>query len=342
MANDAVKAHTVAIDRIRRRHRSPVPHEGDNGLFSQSWFPICLSNEVAQGQVIGRDFLDGRVVVYRGEDGVARVMSAYCPHVGADLSVGAVIGNRLQCAFHRWEYDAEGWCAKTGVGDPPPPTACLFKFPVIERFGIVWVFNGEQPLWDLFDFDTPDEQLAYTAFYADLYTCDGWIFAANTPDIQHIKAVHGIRFLTDDPHAVVQWEPYGFRMKISARHQHDEAIEWNVGIRGSSTYIQEGTVDGWWLGVFAGFSLPRPGAHRPFMAICVHKGDGSPESERQVQERLEFGKQLLSRTAFEDKPILDNIHYTAGTLTRGDLTLGRYIEMLRKYPRAHPSADFIK
>ena len=78
----------------------PIPAEGEDGLFSQSWFPVCLSTEVPVGTIIGRDFLDGRVIVYRGQDGVARIQSAYCPHLGADLWVGKLVGDRVQCTFH--------------------------------------------------------------------------------------------------------------------------------------------------------------------------------------------------------------------------------------------------
>ena len=54
----------------RKRFRAvPIPAEGENGLFTESWFPICPSFEVPPGKVIGRTFLDGRVVVYRTEDG---------------------------------------------------------------------------------------------------------------------------------------------------------------------------------------------------------------------------------------------------------------------------------
>lgn len=327
--------------RVRKRFVNPVPMEGDDGLFSQTWFPLALSGDVAVGQVIGRDFLDGRVVVYRGDNGEIRVMSAYCPHVGADLAVGKVIGNNLQCAFHKWEYDQDGWCAKTGVGDPAPKAACLFLFPAVERFGIIWAFNGDQPLWDLFDFAVPDETLTFRPFKTDLYTCDPWIFAANTPDIQHIKAVHGIRFKIPDPHDAVAWEPYGFRMRIEAIHQFGEELDWNVGIRGTSTFIQEGSVNGWWMGVIAGFSCPRPGTHEVFLAIAVENSDGTPEGDALVAERLTFGAELLARTAAEDKPILDSIHYKPGALTRADKSLARWLDMVRSYPRAHPSKDFI-
>ena len=103
--------------RLRGRH---VPAEGEGGLFSEGWYPVCLSGEVGVGKVVGRPFLDGRVIVYRGGDGVVRVNSAYCMHVGADLSVGKVIDNGIQCPFHGWGYDGAGRCVQTGAPSPGP------------------------------------------------------------------------------------------------------------------------------------------------------------------------------------------------------------------------------
>jgi phenylpropionate dioxygenase-like ring-hydroxylating dioxygenase large terminal subunit len=64
--------------------------------FDQCWYPLALSSELDQGQVLGRDFLSGRVVLYRTTDGKAHVLSAYCRHLGADLSVGTVVGDELR------------------------------------------------------------------------------------------------------------------------------------------------------------------------------------------------------------------------------------------------------
>ena len=72
-----------------------MPPEGENGLFSQDWFAICLSDEVERGQCIGPEFLGGHVVVFRGEDGSAHVVSGYCPHLGTDLALGKVVENAL-------------------------------------------------------------------------------------------------------------------------------------------------------------------------------------------------------------------------------------------------------
>jgi nitrite reductase/ring-hydroxylating ferredoxin subunit len=68
------------------------------------------------------------------------VLSAYCPHTGADLAAGKVVGSRT-CAASR-EYDG-GVCRKL-YSDPPPKNARLFRFPR-RKFGLVWVSTATSP-----------------------------------------------------------------------------------------------------------------------------------------------------------------------------------------------------
>src|SRR5260370_41806667 len=89
-----------AVTNPRRRHLGKaIPAEGENGLFSESWFPICLSTSLLPGKVLGVDFLGGRVVAVLTLSGTAQGLSAFCAHLGADLSVGDVDGETLRCAF---------------------------------------------------------------------------------------------------------------------------------------------------------------------------------------------------------------------------------------------------
>ena len=50
-------------------------------------------------------------MLFRGDDGCARVFDAHCPHLGAHLGFGGrVCGDGIACPFHGWRFDgAAGW-----------------------------------------------------------------------------------------------------------------------------------------------------------------------------------------------------------------------------------------
>lgn len=313
-----------------------IPAEGENGVFTQSWYAMALSREVAIGQVVGRDFLDGKIVLFRGANGRAVAMSAYCPHVGADLSVGEVIGNNLRCAFHHWQYDQDGRCVKTGIGDKPPKGACLFVFPTQERFGIIWVFNGETPLFDLPDFPYPDDALEMSHPYApEQLNTDPWVFCANTPDRQHAVAVHKMKYVEEDFHKNFTWDKFGFTFTYAGLDQDDIPMETTLAIRGTTVFYRSGRHGEFWRGSIVGFGLPRPGKLTMHSTNLVLKGP-------KAQAQLERTNAVSRRTLSEDRDIINTIHYRAGLLTAADKSLSRFLAYVRKYPRAHPSADFIR
>src|SRR5437867_10950328 len=125
-----------------------MPVLGSDG-YDQTWYSIVLSREVGIGQFVAREFLDGRVIVYRGESGRVSVLSAYCRHLGADLSLGTVVGDELRCAFHHWQYGADGTCTRIPVADRIPSGVALYRFPCAEAWDLVWAFNGPEPLFDV-------------------------------------------------------------------------------------------------------------------------------------------------------------------------------------------------
>ena len=100
--------------------------------FHQSWFPVALAGDIGPGRATGRDFLGTRVVVYRDAAGKAVVQGAYCPHLGADLSVGEVVDGQIRCAYHHWRFDGGGRCVDIPAGDRIPPAARIPTYPSAE------------------------------------------------------------------------------------------------------------------------------------------------------------------------------------------------------------------
>jgi nitrite reductase/ring-hydroxylating ferredoxin subunit len=320
-----------------RRSLAP-PTEGEDGLFTQSWFAICLSTDVLPGDFAGFDFLGGRVIVMRDEAGTASVLSAYCPHMGADLCGGEMVEGAVRCPFHHWRFGPDGKCVATGSGDPVPPTAKLFRFPTVEKYGLVFAFNGTEPSFDLPDLPKAPEGLIWKVGEWNIrMPVDPWVICCNTPDMQHINVVHGIAF-DREPHDHVAWTPHSMLYRLQGANREGLRLEFEVGIFGTSVYWQHGELGGRWFGFVAPMGLPRPGESRLFFAVAVEDDPSNPEA---AQAFLDSMYDLEVSVATEDLPIVERARFRPGTLTRSDRSLARFLQYLREYPRAHPSADFI-
>ena len=87
-------------------------------VVTKGWYLVCRSREIKRGKLKSFDLCGQRVVIFRGEDGEVRCLDAFCSHMGADLGIGRVIDNSVQCFFHHWRYDGEGTCVEIPCGEP--------------------------------------------------------------------------------------------------------------------------------------------------------------------------------------------------------------------------------
>ena len=51
---------------------------------------------------------------------------------------------------------------------------------------------------------------------------------------------------------------------------------------------------------------------------------------------------MEQRVVLDDVVNMKTIHFQPGTLSYSDLTLSRFFDYMRAFPRAHPSGDFIR
>ncbi|NJS13840.1 MAG: Rieske 2Fe-2S domain-containing protein [Sphingopyxis sp.] len=344
MLQQVAEGGSHSQNRPHKRIEIPMPVEGEGGLFTQSWYAVAMASELGAGEVIGKQFLDGRIAIYRTDEGVARVVSAFCPHLGARLDKGAVVGDRIQCPFHRFEYNGEGRCVATGIGAAPPPTARLFNFPTVERFGFIWAFNGEEPLWQLPDFAFPDDELIFkTIDYGDV-PADPYVLCCNTPDYHHYRTVHQIDWAhpDPDPRKDFRWTDHSFQFDLDGTHWDNLPMKFTFGIYSTSLFFQQGWLGDDWYGYMVPFTVTEPGNTKVYFVIATRKGDGSPEALAHSEALNDRFMDIERRFVDQDLPILDGIQFRQGTLTSKDLPLAMYLDLVRKQPRAHPSADHIR
>jgi len=342
MSVTPLKKPTQKQVKPKQRPIMKVPAQGDEGLYSQAWYPICRSSDIAVGQVIPRRFLGGQVAAFRGEDGVARVFSSYCAHMGADLSGGCVEGNTLRCAFHGWQYGDEGKCVGTKIGAKPPANASIFAFPTRERWGLIFAFNGEEPLWELPDLDYPDDELMLIEAPITTLKCDPEMITANAFDWQHFATLHDFHSSDDAPDTVIDWNDYDCGFTFVGKHWLGEETTYRIHIYGTNFYTQQGTLDGYWYTMLNPMGQPGPQEMEFYMQILVPKGDGSPAARTRAEYKAQALMDMEVRFIAQDIPILNKLHFAPGYLIKEDKQFVEYLNWLRKYPRANPAINYLQ
>jgi nitrite reductase/ring-hydroxylating ferredoxin subunit len=331
---------TVTENLSSRRGRGFDP-QGPDG-YHAGWYPVCLAEELDGDRLVGTDFLSGRVVAFRGPDGAPAVVSAYCRHLGADLSVGEIVDGCVRCAFHHWRYDTDGRCVEIPVDDAIPDEARLYRFPSAEAFGIVWAYNGDEPTevpffhgfdsTELYVKPAPREALRE-------YPVEPWTLLTNSCDIQHLRALHGLEIEVDTEAIeitdhTIDYDAHIVDPNLGPMEQH-------IKVFGTNTIMLSGQMAG--MDVLMGSSavmLPA-GSARNFQFAATPKRAGTDEEQEQAEVALSmalaFGEQLLK----DDDPVMGTIRFREDLLLPADRALVRFLRYVRAFPRTNPARDFL-
>jgi len=193
MADDLKRSSAATV----QRNLLTIPRLPDGSpRYARGWHMVGWSDEFEVGKPQARDYFGQRLVIYRGEDGQVRCLDAFCPHLGADLSAGAVKGNLLQCAFHNWTYDGSGQCVKIPYCDRIPPKARTRAYTVKE-------INETVLIWHDHEQGAPDYDILPLQEYAGAGWTKAWSrfritikthpreVMENTVDKGHLLPIHG-------------------------------------------------------------------------------------------------------------------------------------------------------
>jgi nitrite reductase/ring-hydroxylating ferredoxin subunit len=298
----------TSLTGLAKQHRTTT----DAG-FHRCWYPVCLARDLAPGAVIGRNILGTRVVAYRDAKGQPVVQGAWCPHLGADLSIGSIVDGRLRCAYHHWSFDGSGACAHIPTGDKVPAAARIFTYPAAEAWGLIWAFNGEQP-----DYDVPgipgatEASISIAAHERDPAPFDTWVAVSNGVDFQHLQTLHGLPALAVPNELAIDASSIEFDNGV----QHGRITGTNVfaqhlRIAGRDMYM-----------LFSGVPV-EPGWSKGHFVVGVPKGE---------EARLGEVRQMVDRLNGEDLPVLSTLRFRRGLLTASDRHLARYFRYVEEFP----------
>jgi vanillate O-demethylase monooxygenase subunit len=162
-------------------------------FLENAWYVAAWSDEIGRTP-FARTLLEQPVVFYRREDGTPVAMHDRCPHRFVPLSRGEVRGDEIMCGYHGLTFDESGHCTHERAKTVAQDRFCVRTYPVVDRYGSVWIWMGDAALADpalipRFDFfDAPTHIIAgrgLTHVKAN-YTLE----IDNLLDLSHLDFVH--------------------------------------------------------------------------------------------------------------------------------------------------------
>jgi len=217
--------------------------------FPEGWFAVAVGADVPAGAMRPLRVLGRELIVYRTGDGVATVLDAHCPHLGAHLGYGgSVHQDTVRCPFHGWVFAADGSCVDAPGSDRPPPQARLHAYPVIEWAGLVLVHHHPDDAVPTWFPELPDLEPAFVWCESRRWTVRVHVqdVAENGFDMAHIEHVH--RSPTPE---LVRAEPEGQTFVVETRPRPDcptrayldgiDRVLWGLGL---SMNVFRGAIEG--------------------------------------------------------------------------------------------------
>lgn len=166
------------------------------------WFQVGYTHELEVGQVVPLRYFARDLVMFRTSDGVAHVLDAHCPHLGAHLGHGGRVENdRLICPFHAWEFAGDGSCESIPYATKKPRNCDVPTWTVAEKNGCILVWfdrNGAAPTWEVPDVEeyASDDWTDYRTRRWTVATCNQEL-AENQVDSAHFHYLHGSAFIPE-------------------------------------------------------------------------------------------------------------------------------------------------
>lgn len=262
------------------------------------WYAAGFPEEIGR-DLLARTFLNENVVLFRKTDGTPVALEDRCAHRRLPLSMGTLIGDRLQCGYHGLEYDCTGACVKIPGQLSVPGGAGVRAYPLVERHRYLWIWMGDPRRADVSlipdygklddpDWGTSRIQLNYEAHYQ--------LVVDNLLDLSHLAYVHntttGNTAISED--AEVKTEVKGNRVQVK---------RWASDISPAPTFVEFGgynaNIDSWQISEFSPPSYVKVNYGSAAAGSGIPKGEGfwrqgtwgfqvfhgiTPESERTTHQ----------------------------------------------------------
>lgn len=235
-----------------------------------TWYVACTSDEIGEAP-FARTICNQNIVFYRDSNQKVHALEDFCPHRGAPLSLGFVRGDELVCGYHGLAMGCDGKTADM-PGQRVKGFPCIRTFPVVERYGFIWLWPGDASQAD--EAAIPVLEWAVDpkwAYGGGLYhiQCDYRLMIDNLMDLTHETYVHASSIGQPEIEEAAPKTSVQGQEVITSRHMENISAPpfWRAALRGNNL-ADDVPVDRWQICRFT------PPSHVMIEVGVAHAGNG--------------------------------------------------------------------
>ena len=179
----------------------------EEGFAFNCWSVAAASHSVSADKPLATMVTGKPMVLFRNPSGGAVALEDRCVHRQAPLSLGRIEPRGLRCLYHGLLFGSDGRCLEIPGQEIIPPNCSVATYPVIERYGWIWVWPGDAALADIAMLpmavagDHPEWITAQSSLdFAGNYT----LLTDNLLDFSHLTYVHEKSFRADPKWASIR------------------------------------------------------------------------------------------------------------------------------------------
>ena len=123
----------------------PVDQALEVGL-KDLWYPVCPSHFLKESPISLRR-LGYKIALWRDHTGKVHALEDRCPHRGAPLSLGVILGDRIACPYHGVEVCTDGVATRVpgSPGCKLEGSQSTRRFHAVEAAGAIFLYNATDP-----------------------------------------------------------------------------------------------------------------------------------------------------------------------------------------------------
>jgi len=116
--------------------------------FISGWYAVLKSFELRKNKILAIERFGLKLALWRNDQNQVQIFKDRCPHRGAQLSLGCIKNNRIQCPFHGYEFSAKGECEfSPEFNISESSSGGLLKAQIFkshEAFNMIWIYIGSE------------------------------------------------------------------------------------------------------------------------------------------------------------------------------------------------------